>query len=87
MQEILRQASRLILLAAVTASTALAQSPPPTQDASKVQPPSEQTQKSQDQPVQQQGRQGVEQICRSGPWARAVVELYDGATLGNTAVS
>jgi beta-barrel assembly-enhancing protease len=54
MQEILRQASRLILLAAVTVSTALAQSPPPTQDPAKVQPPSEQTQKSQNQPVQQQ---------------------------------
>jgi beta-barrel assembly-enhancing protease len=54
MQEILRQASRLTLLAAVTVSIALAQSPPPTQDPAKVQPPSEQTQKSQNQPVQQQ---------------------------------
>jgi beta-barrel assembly-enhancing protease len=52
-QKILRQASRLILLGAFAVSTALAQSPPPTQDAAKVQPPSEQTQKSQDQPVQQ----------------------------------
>jgi hypothetical protein len=54
MQEILRQASRLTPLAAVTVSIALAQSPPPTQDPAKVQPPSEQTQKSQNQPVQQQ---------------------------------
>ena len=54
MQEILRQASRLTLLGAFALSTALAQSPPPTQDAAKVRPPSEQTQKSQDQPVQQQ---------------------------------
>jgi predicted Zn-dependent protease len=54
MQAILRQASRLTILGALAAGTALAQSPPPTSDPSKVTPPSEQTQKSQDQPVQQQ---------------------------------
>jgi predicted Zn-dependent protease len=54
MQKILRQGSRLILLGAFAGSTALAQSPPPTQDPAKVQAPSEQSQKSQDQPVQQQ---------------------------------
>jgi predicted Zn-dependent protease len=54
MQAILRQASRLTILGALAASTVLAQSPPPTADPSKVTPPSEQTQKSQDQPVQQQ---------------------------------
>jgi beta-barrel assembly-enhancing protease len=54
MQEILRQASRLTLLGAIAVGTALAQSPPPTQDPTKVAPPSEQTQKSQQQPVQQQ---------------------------------
>jgi beta-barrel assembly-enhancing protease len=54
MQEILRQVSRLILLGVFAVSTALAQSPPPTQDPAKVQAPSERTQKSQDQPVQQQ---------------------------------
>jgi beta-barrel assembly-enhancing protease len=54
MQTILRQASRLTILGALAASTVLAQSPPPTSDPSKVTPPSEQTQKSQDQPVQQQ---------------------------------
>ncbi|MGA2428896.1 MAG: M48 family metallopeptidase [Candidatus Acidiferrum sp.] len=54
MQAILRQASRLTILGALAASTVLAQSPPPTSDPSKVTPPSEQTQKSQDQPVQQQ---------------------------------
>jgi beta-barrel assembly-enhancing protease len=54
MQAILRQASRLTILGALAASTVLAQSPPPTSDPSKVTPPSEQSQKSQDQPVQQQ---------------------------------
>jgi len=54
MQTILRAASRLTILGALAASTILAQSPPPTSDPSKVTPPSEQTQKSQDQPVQQQ---------------------------------
>jgi predicted Zn-dependent protease len=54
MQQILRQAMRFALLASVAASTALAQSPPPTQDPAKSQPPSEQTQQSQKQPIQQQ---------------------------------
>jgi predicted Zn-dependent protease len=54
MKDFLRQASKVILVGALTASTVLAQSPPPTQDPSKVPPPSEQTQKSQDKPVQQQ---------------------------------
>jgi beta-barrel assembly-enhancing protease len=54
MQEILRQAVRVALVAAFLAGTALAQSPPPTQDPAKVQPPSEQPQASQQQPVQQQ---------------------------------
>jgi beta-barrel assembly-enhancing protease len=54
MREILRHASRLTLLGALAATTVVAQSPPPAQDPSKVPPPSEQTQKSQDQPVQQQ---------------------------------
>jgi predicted Zn-dependent protease len=54
MQEILRQASGLILPGAFAVSTALAQSPPPTQDPAKVQAPSEQSQKSQDQPVHRQ---------------------------------
>jgi beta-barrel assembly-enhancing protease len=54
MREILRHAGRLGLLGALAATTVLAQSPPPQQDPSKVTPPSEQTQKSQDQPVQQQ---------------------------------
>jgi beta-barrel assembly-enhancing protease len=54
MREILRHAGRLGLLGALAATTVLAQSPPPQQDPSKVAPPSEQTQKSQDQPVQQQ---------------------------------
>ena len=52
--EILRYTGRLMLLGALAAGTVLAQSPPPTQDPTKVAPPSEQTQKSQDQPVQQQ---------------------------------
>jgi predicted Zn-dependent protease len=54
MQSILRQATWITLLGALAASTALAQSPPPTSDPAKVAPPSEQQQKSQDQPVQQQ---------------------------------
>jgi predicted Zn-dependent protease len=54
MQEILRQAMRFALLASVAVSTALAQSPPPTQDPAKSPPPSEQTQKGQQQPIQQQ---------------------------------
>src|SRR5580765_4409854 len=54
MQEILRQTGKLMLVGALAASTALAQSPPPTQDPTKVAPPSEQTQKCQEQPVQQQ---------------------------------
>jgi predicted Zn-dependent protease len=52
--EILRHTSRLVLMSALAAGTVLAQSPPPTQDPAKVAPPSEQTQKSQEQPVQQQ---------------------------------
>src|ERR1700730_14174125 len=73
MQEILWQASRLTLLGVLAASTALAQSPPPTQDPTKAQPPSEQTQKSQQQPVQQQdnvspknSREDVEAIGNRG---------------------
>ena len=54
MQSILRQATWITILGALAASTALAQSPPPTSDPAKVAPPSEQQQKSQDQPVQQQ---------------------------------
>jgi len=54
MQEILRHAIRVAILATFAAGTALAQSPPPTQDPAKAQAPSEQTQKSQEQPVQQQ---------------------------------
>ena len=54
MQEILRQASRLTVLGVLAASTALAQSPPPTQDPAKATPPSEQTQKAQQKPVEQQ---------------------------------
>src|SRR6202167_3343576 len=54
MQTILRAGSRLTIFGALAASTVLAQSPPPTSDPSKVTPPSEQSQKSQDQPVQQQ---------------------------------
>src|SRR5436305_3280545 len=54
MKDILRQTSKVILAGALTASTVLAQSPPPTQDPTKVPPPSEQTQKSQEKPVQQQ---------------------------------
>ena len=54
MQEILRQASRLTVLGLLAASTALAQSPPPTQDPAKATPPSEQTQKAQQKPVEQQ---------------------------------
>jgi beta-barrel assembly-enhancing protease len=54
MQEILRQTSRLMVLGALTASTVFAQSPPPTQDPTKVAPPSEQSQKSQAKPVEQQ---------------------------------
>jgi predicted Zn-dependent protease len=54
MQEILRRTSQMIMVGALAASSAWAQSPPPTQDPTKVPPPSEQTQKSQDKPVQQQ---------------------------------
>jgi beta-barrel assembly-enhancing protease len=54
MQAILRQATRLTILGALAAGTALAQSPPPTSDPAKVTPPSEQQQKSQQQPIQQQ---------------------------------
>ena len=54
MQEILRQASRLTVLGLLAASTALEQSPPPTQDPAKATPPSEQTQKAQQKPVEQQ---------------------------------
>src|SRR5437763_12780053 len=54
MKDILRQTSKVILAGALTASTVLAQSPPPTQDPANVPPPSEQTQKSQEKPVQQQ---------------------------------
>jgi beta-barrel assembly-enhancing protease len=54
MEELLRQAGRLTILGVLAAGTVLAQSPPPTQDPTKVAPPSEQTQKSQDKPVQQQ---------------------------------
>src|ERR1700719_340769 len=54
MQSILRQASRITILGALAASTALAQSPPPTSDPTKVAPPSEQQQKAQEKPVQQQ---------------------------------
>jgi beta-barrel assembly-enhancing protease len=43
-----------MVLGALTASTVFAQSPPPTQDPTKVAPPSEQSQKSQEKPVQQQ---------------------------------
>jgi beta-barrel assembly-enhancing protease len=54
MQEILRQTGKLVLIGALTAGTAWAQSPPPVQDPAKATPPSEQSQKSQQQPVQQQ---------------------------------
>jgi beta-barrel assembly-enhancing protease len=54
MHEILRQAVRVALVATFAAGTALAQSPPPTQDPAKAQPTSEQPQPSQQQPVQQQ---------------------------------
>src|SRR6476660_77798 len=54
MQEILRQTGKLMLVGALAASTALAQSPPPTQDPTKVAPQSEKPQASQDKPVQQQ---------------------------------
>jgi beta-barrel assembly-enhancing protease len=54
MQKVLRQAGLFTILGALAAGTVLAQSPPPTQDPAKVAPPSEQSQKSQDQPVQQQ---------------------------------
>jgi predicted Zn-dependent protease len=54
MQEILRQTSRLVLMAALATGTAWAQSPPPVQDPAKAAPPSEGPQKSQDQPIQQQ---------------------------------
>jgi predicted Zn-dependent protease len=53
MQSILRQATRLAALTALAASVTWAQSPPPTTDPTKVPPPSEGTQKSQDAPVQQ----------------------------------
>jgi hypothetical protein len=33
-----------------------------------------------DLPLRDKGRQAVEQICQSGPWARAVVKLQDGVT-------
>jgi predicted Zn-dependent protease len=54
MQAILRQITRFTILSALAASTALAQSPPPNPDSTKVTPPSEGTQKAQQQPVQQQ---------------------------------
>ncbi|MGC1907386.1 MAG: M48 family metallopeptidase [Candidatus Acidiferrum sp.] len=54
MQAILRQATRFMILGTLAASTALAQSPPPNPDTTKVTPPSEGTQKSQDKPVDQQ---------------------------------
>ena len=54
MQKLLRQAGLFTILGALAAGTVLAQSPPPTQDPAKVSPPSEQSQKSQDHPVQQQ---------------------------------
>src|ERR1700730_13942375 len=53
MQSILRQASRIMILGALAASTALAQSPPPTADPAKTQPPSEQTQAGQQKPIDQ----------------------------------
>jgi predicted Zn-dependent protease len=54
MQTILRQTGKFMILGALAASTVVAQSPPPMQDPTKVAPPSEQTQKSQSAPVQQQ---------------------------------
>ena len=54
MQAILRQATRFTVLGVLAAGTALAQSPPPTSDPAKVAPPSEQQQKAQEKPVQQQ---------------------------------
>jgi predicted Zn-dependent protease len=54
MREILQQTSRLMLVGVLAASVAGAQSPPPTQDPAKVAPPSEQNQKSQEKPIQQQ---------------------------------
>ena len=86
MQEILRQVSRLILMGAFAVSTALAQSPPPTQDPAKIQPPSERTQKSQDQPVQQQdtvspknSKEDVDAIGnRNVPARRVEVEKVKG---------
>src|SRR5450432_4873371 len=54
MQAILRQATRFTILGVLAAGTALAQSPPPTSDPAKVAPPSEQQQKAQEKPVQQQ---------------------------------
>jgi beta-barrel assembly-enhancing protease len=54
MQSILRHALRFALLGALAGGTALAQSPPPTPDASKTQSASDQSQPAQNQPVQQQ---------------------------------
>jgi predicted Zn-dependent protease len=54
MQEILRRMMRLAILGASAIGTAQAQSPPPTPDSAKVNPPSAQSQPSQEQPVQQQ---------------------------------
>src|SRR4029077_15999366 len=53
MKDTLGKALRLGLLATLAGGTVLAQSPPPTPDPAKTQPPSEQTQAGQQAPVQQ----------------------------------
>ncbi len=54
MQEILRRMVRSVVLGAVMVGTALAQSPPPTPDPAKAEDRSGQSQKGQQQPVEQQ---------------------------------
>src|SRR5579864_7940670 len=53
MKETLGKALRLGLLVTLAGGTVLAQSPPPTPDPAKTQPPSEQTQAGQEKPVDQ----------------------------------
>jgi predicted Zn-dependent protease len=54
MQEIVRRIMRSALLGALTVGAALAQSPPPTPDPAKAEDRSGQSQKGQQQPIQQQ---------------------------------
>jgi hypothetical protein len=72
MQEILRRMMRSALLGALTVGTALAQSPPPTPDPAKAEDRSGQSQKGQQQPVEQQDTvnpRNSKDVCAEGDCA------------------